>query len=312
VKKPLFVPVDDGRNSAYASFTNPVVDASTGRLYVPFLHFSNTDADNVRVLVSDDGGNTFRPLAFNIPGAVDPFAYPNVTPGLLNDCTGGGIRLVLAQGADQGGGRFGLPRYKQATRLITQPHAAAAQGKFVFVLNSSTSTAFGDARAGSEINAVFSKNGGLTWATTRVAASTARDPQHVHPAISLSADAQSVDVSYYVQQSDKRLRTDVASLDTNNGRLRAKSSSSLSSTSFDITPSNIVRTPASTTNFDRVVQTCYDIGEYQSLVRARGDNDDNLFAAWGDNRKTWTSPPGSPAAGVHAQPDVFTATLQSR
>jgi hypothetical protein len=97
------------------------------------------DADNVRVLFSDDGGESFDFLAFNAPGAVDAFAYPNVTPGMLNDCTGGGIRNTLVAGADQGGGRFGLPRFKQATRLISQPHAAAAHGAFLFVLNGSTS-----------------------------------------------------------------------------------------------------------------------------------------------------------------------------
>jgi len=28
-------------------------------------------------------------------------------------------------------------------------------------------------------------------------------------------------------------------------------------------------------------------------------------AAWGDNRNTWTGPPGSAAPFTHAQPDVF-------
>lgn len=309
----LFAPVDDGISSSFVQFSNPVVDASSGRLYIPFLHFSDGDADNVRVLVSDDGGQTFHPLAFNIAGAPDAFAYPNVTPGLLNDCTGGGIRNALVAGANQGGGRFGLPRYKQATRLITQPHAAASQGAFVFVVNTSTSPFFGDPSAGSEINAIYSNNGGSTWAPrVRVAASTAADPQHVHPALSLSGDGQKLTVSYYVQQSDGRLRTDVANLEAGDKRLKAKGSSTLSTTAFDLTPSNIVRTATSTTNYDRAVQTCYDIGEYQTLVRSRGGEDDNLFAAWGDNRKTWTSPAGSPAAGVHSQPDVFTATLQAQ
>jgi hypothetical protein len=42
-----------------------------------------------------------------------------------------------------------------------------------------------------------------------VVASTAADPQHVHPAVSLSRDAKKLTVSYYVQQADGRLRTDV-------------------------------------------------------------------------------------------------------
>ena len=308
--KKLFAPTDDGANSAFIQFSNPVVDASTGRLYIPFLHFSDADADNVRVLVSDNGGVTFQLLAFNVAGAVDAFAFPNVTPGILNDCKGGGVRNALVAGLDQGGGRFGLPNFKQATRLISQPHAAAGHGVFVFVLNGSTSPFFGDT-AGSEINAVFSRNGGQTWKTTRVVASSLADPQHVHPAISLSPDAEKLTVSYYVQQLDSRLRTDVATLEIEGGRLHVEETGPLSSTAFDLTPSNIKRTPTANTNYDRTVTTCYDIGEYQALAQSRRheDDDNGVIAAWGDNRRTWLSPAGSPAAGLHAQPDVFFATV---
>ena len=299
----LFAPVDDGVQSAFIQFSNPVVDASTGRLYIPFLHFSDGDADNVRVLASDDGGVTFRRLAFNVAGAVDAFAFPNVTPGILNDCTGGGIRNALVAGADQGGGRFGLPRFAHATRLITQPHAAAVRNTFAFVLNSSTSPFFG-AGTGSEINAVISRDGGTTWTTAKVAASSLADPQHVHPAIDLSSDAKRLTVSYYVQQLDSRLRTDAAVVKLNGARVRVDHAGPLSSTAFDLTPSNVLRTQTATTNYDRVVQPCYDIGEYQTLAHSRGD-DERVFAAWGDNRRTWLSPAGSPAAGLHAQPDVF-------
>ena len=120
-QKVLFTPVDDGTNSSFIQFSNPVVDASTGRLYVPFLHFSDADADNVRVLVSDDGGQTFRFLAFNAPGAIDSFSIPNVTPGMLNDCTGGGVRNALVAGADQGGGRFGLLPCMQRPDAAQEP-----------------------------------------------------------------------------------------------------------------------------------------------------------------------------------------------
>jgi hypothetical protein len=234
-----------------------------------------------------------------------------VTPGLLNDCTGGGIRNALVAGMDQGGGRFGLPRFRQATRLITQPHAAAARGTFAFVVNSSTSPTFGDPTAGSSINAVFSRDGGVTWTFTPVAASSPADPQHVHPALSLSDDAKKLTVSYYVQQADQRLRTDVATLKVDGRRLRVDDVGRLSSTAFDLTPSNVVRTPTTTTNYDRAVVSCYDIGEYQTLARSRSDDedDDSVIAAWGDNRRTWLSPPTSPAAGLHAQPDVFSAIV---
>ena len=62
------------------------------------------------------------------------------------------------------------------------------------------------------------------------------------------------------------------------------------------------RTPTATTNYDRAVVSCYDIGEYLSV---KADDHGSTLAAWGDNRNTWTSPAGSPAAGTHAQPDVF-------
>jgi hypothetical protein len=311
--KTLFAPVDDGVNSAFIQFSNPVVDESTGRLYVPFLHGGDLDADNIRVLVSDDGGDTFHFLAFNIPGAVDAFAFPNVQPGVLNDCTGGGVRNVLFQGADQGGGRFGLPRYKQATRLITQPHAVAANGVFAFVVNSSTSASFGDPNAGSEIRLVVSANGGKSFRDpVTIARSNAADPHHVHPAISVSPFGHQLTVSYYVQQANQRLRTDVAKiLLSGTGRVVFTRTMGLSNTDFDITPSNVVRTPTATTNFDRTITTCYDIGEYQTLARSRFGDTDDIIAAWGDNRKTWTSPPGSPAAGTHAQPDVFSAKVDS-
>ena len=311
--KTLFAPVDDGINSAFIQFSNPVVDSSTGRLYIPFLHFGDTDADNIRVLASDDGGNTFQFLAFNVPGAVDAFAYPNVQPGQLIDCAGGGLRNALFAGPDQGGGRFRLPRPKQATRLITQPQAAAVDGRFMFAVNSSTSPIFGDPSAGSEINLVYSANGGKSWnPTVKVAASTTADPQHVHPALSVSGDGHTVNVSYYVQQADSRLRNDLAKLNVVAGRPVLRGQSALGSTSFELTPSNIVRTPTTTTNFDRTIVSCYDIGEYQSLVRPRagpGNANGDLFAAWGDNRNTWVGPADSAAPGAHSQADVFTASV---
>ena len=311
--KTLFAPVDDGKNSAFIQFSSPVVDASSGRLYIPFLHFSDLDADNVRVLVSDDGGVTFKFLVFNIAGALDAFAYPNVTPGRLNDCNGGGVRNTLVAGADQGGGRFGLPRFKQTTRLITQPQAVAEKGRFAFVLNTSTSHIFGDPSAGSVINVVFSRDGGLTWTATRVVDSTSADSQHVHPAISMSDEGNKLTVSYYVQQADERLRTDVATLQVKGKRVDVKDRGHLSSVAFDLTPNNIVLTRTSTTNYDRLIAPCYAIGEYQTLARSRGgddeDDDGGVIAAWGDLRRSWSSPPTSPAAGTHSQPDVFAAAV---
>ena len=303
----LFAPVDDGINSGFIQFSNPVVDAGSGRLYVPFLHFSDVDADNVRVLVSDDGGVTFRFLAFNIAGAVDAFAFPNVQPGVINDCgSGGGFRNSLHQGAATTG-RFGFPRYLLSTRLIEQPAAAADRGRFVFAINSSTSPFFGDPSAGSVIRVVLSPDGGASWAAPATIASTSGDPQHVHPSLALGQNGNRVWVGYYVQQADEKLRTDLATFHIDGNKLRLDQITGLSNMTFDLTPSNITRTAATTSNFDRTIVACYDIGEYMSVAaRVRGGSStDGVVAAWGDNRNTWTGPPDSAAPYTHAQPDVF-------
>src|ERR1700687_1324230 len=188
--KQLFAPKDDGlTSSSFIQFSNPVVDASSGRLYIPFLHFSSTlDADAIKVLVSDDGGDSFHFLKFNVAGWPDPTGFPNVTPGEIIDCGrgNGGVRNVLHQGVDVGGGRFGLARYVHATRLVTQPAAAASNGHLLIVFQSSTSPFLGDPTAGSEIKLLFSRDGGHSWApSVTVAGSTTAEPQHVHPAIAL-------------------------------------------------------------------------------------------------------------------------------
>ena len=306
--KALFVPVADTLNSAQIQFTNPVVDHDNGRLYIPFLHFSNVDADNIRVLVSDDAGASFHFLAFNVPGAVDAFAFPNVTPGEFVDCgiNNGGLRNVLHQGGDIGGGEFGLARYKFATRLITQPAAAVSHGRLLLAFNRSTSPFFGDPTAGSEIRLLASNDGGATWAAPlTVAASTAAAPQHVHPAIALRGEGGAV-VGYYVQQADSRLRTESASVTFDDGTPHVAHTAPLSSVAFDLEPSNIPHPLATdaffTTNFDRSIRACYNIGEYMSVARS---GEEGVIAAWGDNRNSWTGPSDSSAPGPHAQADVF-------
>jgi hypothetical protein len=295
--------------SAFIQFSNPVVDPSTGRLYVPFLHFTNFDADFVKVLVSDDGGNTFSFLRFDVPGAPDAFGFPNVTPGVISDCgrRSGGIRLVLHQGPNLGGGRFGLPRYRQATRLISQPSAAAAKGRLFIALNSSTSPTLGDPASRSTIRLLHSLNGGASWAApVTVVPATAADPQHIHPSLTIDKDGQQISIGYYVQQANEKLRVDMlkGGLEDEGG-IRFERPQKVSTTDFDLTPSNIpfpiADNPFFTTNFDRTVRPCYNIGEYMSAL----STDDGVLVSWGDNRRPWTSPPDSPAAGRHAQPDVF-------
>jgi len=318
--KPIFQPVDDGVNSNVIQWSNPVVDPSSGRLYIPFLHFTDVlSVDNVRVLVSDDAGETFRFLAFNVPGAVDAFAYPNVTPGVFNDCgsPGSNIRQVLHQGADAGGGRFGLPRYRQAEVLVTQPAAAAFGGRLFIALHTSTSKIQGDPTAGSEINVLFSGDGGVTWAPPfKLAGFTTADPQHVKPALAVTQNGNRLLVSYHVQQIDERLRTDIARVHVDGDHLRLEKIERLSSTTFNLTPSNnpfpLPGFPFFTLNYDLNVGACFGIGEYQSIgVSRNGDDSGPIVAAWGDMRRTWTSPSDSVAPGTHSQPDVFSARVDA-
>lgn len=305
----VYAPVDDGVESSFIQFSNPVVDRSTGKLYIPFLHGGDADADYIKVLESDDGGQTFHFLNFNEPGVPDPTAFPVVTPGTLADCgTSGGFRVVLHQGPDLGGGRLGLPRYQQATRLITQPSMAAADGKLFVAFNTSTSPVFGDPASHSEIRLLFSPDGGSSWQLPlTVAAATAADPQHVHPAITTDAAGKHLTIAYYVQQADGKLAvhalTAVAVNSQSGLKLQGRRLRSLGP-AFDLIPSNNL-TPAfgpnATTNYDRTIRPCYDIGEHLSATGVG----DQALAVFGDNRDTWTSPPESPAAGTHTQPDVF-------
>src|SRR3989442_1064457 len=90
--KTIFAPTPDPnpanpQNSL--QFTNPVVDPITGRLYIPFAHFSNSDQDFLQVLASDDAGETFRLLTFNDPSAPDPTLLTVTQAGELVDCRSG-------------------------------------------------------------------------------------------------------------------------------------------------------------------------------------------------------------------------------
>ena len=155
---------------------------------------------------------------------------------------------------------------------------------------------------------VFSLDGGRTWAAPVHIPSTAQDVNHVHPAITLDDDAENAHVTYYVQQANEQLRTDIATVRLDGRRARLAFTAGLSDVAFDLTPSNIPRptptNPFETTNYDRAIAHCYDIGEYMS-VASNGDDDDGPVAAWGDNRNSWTGPTGSAAPFTHAQPDVF-------
>src|SRR5439155_5159388 len=124
-------------------FSNPYVDPVTGTLYVPFLHFSNADQDFIRILVSDDAGETFRFVSFNIAGAPDPTLLPVTQVGELTDCRSGGVRLTIQDPASIQAGRFRLRSFMNATRLTLQPAFAASNGRLYLAWSNSTSLIFG-------------------------------------------------------------------------------------------------------------------------------------------------------------------------
>ena len=143
-------------------FSNPYVDPVTGRLYVPFIQFSNSDTDFIRVLASDDAGETFSFLTFNVPGAFSPTVLPVVQAGELVDGGSGGLRLAIHAGPALIG-RFGLRQFVQTARLVTQPAFAARNGVLYLAWSQSTSSVFGDPNAGSNVLFTQSNDGGATW-----------------------------------------------------------------------------------------------------------------------------------------------------
>jgi hypothetical protein len=110
-----------------------------------------------------------------------------------------------------------------------------------------------------------------------------------------------VTVAYYVQGSDGRLRVDQVHGTVVGNAVSFSAPSHLSSSPFDLSPSNVTVTPTLTLNFDSEVVPCYSIGEYMSVAQTPS----GPAAAWGDDRENWKEPAGALVTGVHAQPDVF-------
>src|SRR6266699_6261908 len=129
----------------------PVVDAATGKLYVPFLHFSNADQDFIQMLISDDAGQTSHFATFNVAGAPDNTLIPVTQPGELTECGGNNLRLTIHTTNNAGTGRFGLPRYINASRMTLQPALAAYNGTLYLAWSNSTSLFFGDPAGNSNI-----------------------------------------------------------------------------------------------------------------------------------------------------------------
>jgi hypothetical protein len=301
---------DQKKPQNFIQFTNPVVDPANGRLYIPFAQFSNSNVDFLRMLVSNDAGQSFHFVDFHIPTAPGPTLVPLVQPGTLEDCgrPGGGLRLAIVQGNDIGGGRFGLPRFVQSSRLTIQPALAALNGNLSVAYNASDSPIFGDPASGSNIFLISSSDGGNTWTRRRqVNPSVAGEPRHVYPAITAEGFGKQVDVSYYTQHADGRVDLDLVGTGEDSDSALGNSLR-ITNQSFNLTPSNIpiptLTQPFRTQNFDRNIVPCYDLGEYVGLF----NNNGSIFAVWGGNPNLVTEPtnPLDPISGqTHAQADDF-------
>jgi len=307
------------------SFTNPVVDHSTGRLYIPFAHFSNADTDFIQMLISDDGGGSFRFATFNVAGAPDKTLLPIVQPGELIECgatlttTGASVnlRLTLHAGNDVGGSLTGLRRFVNATRLIAQPTIAARDGVVYLSWNTSTSPFFGDPNGTSKIMFMRSEDGGESW-DKPVQVSTPGDPHHVHPSLTISGDREGgnqVQISYYTQHADNSLDLVMSTSDDGGKTFRADRTVEISSSPFALPPTNIPipskTQPFAVTNYDRVIAPCYALGEYQSVKSTQG----SVYVLWGDSRNTLTEPTNKldPISGqTHPQEDVFFQRLKEK
>jgi hypothetical protein len=284
-------------------FSNPYVDEITGRLYVPFLHFSNSDQDFIRILISDDAGDTFHFATFNM-SLIDPTLLPVTQPGELTDCRSGGFRLAIHAGPDAGG-RFGLRSFVQSSRMVLQPAFAARNGVLYLAWPNSTSTVFGDPSAGSNVLFMRSDDGGLTWSSPiNVNPAVATNFHHVLPSLAIHNGPNAIHVSYYTQHTDGTVDVDMANSHDRGNSFPSNRNVRVTSTPFDLAPTNITLTATTSTNYDRTIQPCYCLGEYQSVKSANG----KAYVLWGDGRNTVTEPVNilDPLSGqTHAQEDVF-------
>ena len=318
--KTIYVPTADPNPTHPQNclqFSNPVVDSITGVLYIPFLHFSNSDQDFIQMLISDDAGETFHFATFNIPGAPNPTVMPVTQPGEATECgatiiaphvVSVNFRLTIHTALNPGHSLTGLPRYTEASRMTLQPALAARNGVLYLAWSNSTSPIFGDPNGKSNVLFVRSDDGGNTWSAPIIVNPDGSDKHHVLPSLAIDENPNSVHITYYTQHSDGTVDLDMANSHDGGDTFPVDRTLRVSSESFHLPPTNIpipsVAQPFATTNYDRQIQPCYALGEYQSVTTANG----TVYAAWGDTRNQITEPvnPLNPISGqTHSEEDVF-------
>jgi hypothetical protein len=91
--------------------------------------------------------------------------------------------LTVHTSANAGPGRFGLPRYINASRMTLQPALAAVNGTLYLAWSNSTSPFFGDPAGNSTILFIRSADGGNTWSSPTQVNPSGDDIHMVLPAI---------------------------------------------------------------------------------------------------------------------------------
>jgi hypothetical protein len=334
--KTLFSPAADAnpanpQNSV--QFSVPVVDKLSGKIYIALFQSSFAEQDYLRIFTSSDGGETFSPIAFNVPGAPDPEVYPITQPGTLTECgarrvvrADGSVafvpnaRLTVHAGSNIGGSVSGFPRFVSANRVITQPAIAVSKGVLHLAWTNSTSNIFGEQNSGANILYINSEDDGKTWTQPKIVNKPgAATQRNVIPAISIGRFAgetgipflkstNDVHIMYYTQEPDGLLNVNLAHSSNRGKSFPENKVQSLSTSRFALAPTNIplptAANPFATTNYNRLLSQCYSLGEYASIATGFGV----VHALWADSRKTLQQPvsPLDPISGqIHPTEDVY-------
>ena len=312
--KTIFVPSRDTNPTHptdVVQFSTPYVDPITGRLYVPFGQLSNGNQDFLRILASDDAGETFFFLTFNVPGAPSTTLLPVVMPGELIDMGSGGIRPGIHAGLPSAG-RQGRRMFRFVNRLLPfQPAFAARNGVLYLAWSNSTSSVFGDPNGKSNVLFIRSDDGGASWtAPIQVNPPFGTDIHHVVPSLALDTDPNDVHVAFYTQHADETVDVDLANSHDRGHSFPSDRTVRVTSASFALPPTVNRVFPSSPTNFatinyDDTTVPGYALGEYLSARAANG----SVYLLWGDCRNSVTEPfnPFVPFLSnlTHSQEDVF-------